>query len=316
MAARSGTRFTIYAAIAGNLLVALTKFGAALFTGSSAMLSEAFHSTVDTANEGLLLFGEYRAARPPDRRHPFGHGREIYFWSFAVAILLFAVGAGLSVYEGVNHILRPSTISDPIVNYVVLALSAAFEGASWRIAFRQFRWSKGDGGFWQAIRRSKDPPNFMVLIEDTAALIGIAIAFGGTVAAVSFQDDRFDGAASIAIGLLLALVSAILARETKSLLLGEPASSKVVEKLGDIAGREPIIGRILDIWTTHIGPDRIIATLAVDLPDSAMAKAIREAVERIEAASERALKLEVTIFIRPLHNTARQGEETSLDELI
>jgi cation diffusion facilitator family transporter len=156
MAKRSGTRFTIYAAAAGNLLVAATKFGAALHTGSSAMLSEAIHSLVDTGNEGLLIYGESRAAKPPDSDHPFGHGRELYFWSFAVAVLIFAGGAGLSLLEGINRILSPGKISDPVVNYVVLAFSVVFEGATWSIALRNFRRAKGRVGYFEAILRSKD----------------------------------------------------------------------------------------------------------------------------------------------------------------
>src|SRR5437870_1124254 len=196
MASRSGMRFTIYAAIVGNLLVAASKFAAALWTGSVAMLSESIHPLVDTGNEALLLYGERRAAKPPDQDHPFGHGRELYFWSFVVALLIFAVGAGLSFLEGVSHIASPAAIRDSIVGYIVLGLSAVFEGTTWLIALRNFRRAKGSLGYIAAIRRSKDPPSFIVLLEDTAALAGIAIALAGTTAAIVLEDGVYDGVAS------------------------------------------------------------------------------------------------------------------------
>ena len=180
MASQNSSKTVIYAALAGNLLVAATKFVAAAISGSSSMLSEGVHSLVDTFNEVLLLYGLRRSRRMPDPVHPLGYGRELYFWSFIVAVLLFALGAGVSIYEGVQHMLKPAPIHNPTVNYVVLALSLVFEGASWGVALRAFRAAKGDLSYWQAVRRSKDPPSFMVLFEDSAALIGIAIAALGT----------------------------------------------------------------------------------------------------------------------------------------
>src|SRR5665213_2971762 len=174
MAEVSSSKVSIYAALAGNVLVAATKVAAAVWTGSSAMLSEAIHSLVDTVNEVLLLYGLRRAARPADAEHPFGHGRELYFWSFIVALLIFALGAGVSLYQGFVHVRNPVPIRDPLVNYVVLALAAVFEGGSWLVALRQTRASKGASGYFEAFRSSKDPPSFMVLFEDSAALIGIA----------------------------------------------------------------------------------------------------------------------------------------------
>jgi cation diffusion facilitator family transporter len=315
MANRSSTLFTIYAAIAGNFLVAATKFAAALWTGSSAMLSESVHSLVDTGNETLLIYGERRAAKPPDAEHPFGHGRELYFWSFVVALLIFALGAGLSVLEGIRRIQTPGKINDPMVNYVVLALSAAFEGATWRIALRNFRRSKGKLGYFEAILRSKDPPAFMVLLEDTAALMGIALALAGTTAAVAFNAGVFDGIASIAIGILLALVSILLARESKSLLIGEPASPRIVAAIRDMAIREQVVAEVRDIWTVHLGPDRIVANLVMDLLDSAKAADIATAVQRIETGAKAAVDREITIFVKPsgttlldLHGRRRRPE--------
>ena len=214
------SKTVVCAALAGNVLVAVTKFAAAAYTGSSSMLSEGVHSLVDFGNEVLLLYGYRRAARRPDRRHPLGYGRELYFWSFVVALLLFALGAGVSVYEGVSHILTPEPITNAGVNYIVLGVSLAFEGVSWWVALGSFRAVKGAKSYWQAVRDSKDPPSFMVLLEDTAALIGIAIAAAGVYGADRFQLPALDGVASIAIGAVLAVTAFILARETKALLIG------------------------------------------------------------------------------------------------
>src|SRR3954466_1847374 len=173
MAAASSKR-VIYAALTGNFLIAITKFGAALWTGSSAMLSEGVHSLVDTGNQGLLLYGHRRADRPPDETHPLGYGRELYFWSFIVALLVFALGAGVSIYEGIAHIRHPVEMTSPLVIYVVLALAMLFEGGSWWVALKDFRRVKGNRGWFQAIRESKDPTTFTVLFEDSAALVGLA----------------------------------------------------------------------------------------------------------------------------------------------
>ena len=191
---------TVYAALIGNVAVAATKLGAAIVTGSSAMLSEAVHSVVDSGNEVLLLYGMRRSRQRPDPVHPLGYGRELYFWSFIVALLLFALGAGVSIVQGIAHIRHPEPAQDVTVADVVLALSLLFEGGSGVVAARGFARAKGDLGWWRAIRVSKNPPQFMVLLEDTAAIIGIGIALVGTWAAQHFADPRIDGAASIAIG--------------------------------------------------------------------------------------------------------------------
>lgn len=299
--ARSKTRQTIYAAIAGNFLVAITKFGAAFWTGSSAMLSEGIHSIVDTGNQVLLLYGEHRADRPADSLHPFGHGREIYFWSFVVALLLFSGGAGLSIYEGINHILSPIPPRDSYVNYIVLGLAFVFEGVSWWIALKNFQPMMKGRGYWEAIRRSKDPPSFIVLLEDTAALIGLAIAFAGTSLAAYSELAILDGIASIAIGLVLASVSIILARECKSLLMGEPASSAFIAALREAAAAEATIKHLIEVWTVHIGPDRIVATLKIELKPGASATRIAETVKRLEEKTKAAFEGEVVIFIKPVN---------------
>lgn len=221
--AEGSSKTIVYAALVCNLLVAVTKIGAAIWTGSSAMMSEAVHSVVDTTNEVLLLYGYHRARRPPDKSHPLGYGRELYFWSFIVAMLIFALGAGVSLYQGVLHVTAPEPIEDPIVSFIVLGLSFVFEGISWLFAWRRFRSETLRLGWYEAFVRSKDPPAFMVLLEDSAALVGIVIAVVATAAAVLFAQPIWDGVGSILIGILLGITSIGLARESKSLLIGEPA---------------------------------------------------------------------------------------------
>lgn len=236
MAAESSSRTVVYAALVGNVLVAVTKAGAAAWTGSSAMLSEAVHSAVDTGNEVLLLYGMHRVARHADAEHSVDYGREPYFWSFIVAVLVFALGAGVSVYQGIAHVRDPEPVSDPLVNYVVLGLAFLFEGGSWLVSLRQFKAAKGPLGFYEAFRRSKDPASFTVLFEDSAALLGILIAAFGTYAATSLGAPVFGGMASILIGLVLAATATLLARESKSLLIGERADRKLSDSILRIAG--------------------------------------------------------------------------------
>jgi cation diffusion facilitator family transporter len=223
MARRSTTVRVIYAAMAGNCLVAITKFIAAAWTGGSAMTAEGVHSLVDTGNQALMLFGLRQAEQRPTPERPLGHGREVYFWSFIVALLIFSLGAGVAMLEGILHILNPRPLEDAYVNYVVLAFAFLFEGTTWWIAVRAVEASKGDETYVETFRRSKDPPSFMVLFEDSAALISILLAFLGTWAAATYQLPILDGLASILIGLVLGAVAIILAAETKSLLIGEPA---------------------------------------------------------------------------------------------
>jgi len=239
MATADSTKFTVYAALAGNVLVAATKFAAAAVSGSASMLSEAVHSVVDTLNELLLLYGLRRAARRADPSHPFGYGREVYFWSFIVAVLLFALGAGVSVYQGIVRLQQPTPIENVVVNYTVLALSFVFEAITWNISHRAFRAAKGDLSYWAAFRASKDPPAFIVLFEDTAALVGLTIAALGTWVSDSFALPVADGVASLLIGLLLGVTSLLLARESKALLIGERAEPAITRAVASIAASEP-----------------------------------------------------------------------------
>jgi cation diffusion facilitator family transporter len=299
MAATASSKMVIYAALLGNLLVALTKFGAAWWTGSSAMLSEGLHSLVDTSNQLLLLYGIHRAELPPDEKRPLGYGRELYFWSFIVALLMFALGAGAAFYEGVNHILEPARIVDPVVNYVVLALSFAFEFVTWLVALKHFRASKGRMGYYEAVRRSKDPTSFMVLFEDSAALAGLVIAFAGTLAAERLGMPVLDGVAAIGIGLVLGVTAIILARESKELLIGEPASPRVNESIMRLAAQAPGIERANGLFTTHLGPNAIVASLSVEFCDDMTAPEIEKAVVALERQIKAAHPEVTALFIKP-----------------
>jgi cation diffusion facilitator family transporter len=295
----SSSKTVVYAALAGNLLVAATKAIAAAVTGSSAMLSEAIHSCVDTGNELLLLYGMRRSNRGPDRAHPLGYGRELYFWSFVVALLVFAVGAGVSFYEGVVHLRHPEPIERPIVNYVVLGLSFLFEGYSFRISLRQFRANKGEQSYWQAVVRSKDPPQFIVLLEDSAALIGLAIAGAGTTGALLLDDPRLDGIASIAIGLLLGLVAILLARESKGLLIGEQADPALAAALSRIALADEGVARVNGVLTVQLSPQDVVAALSLEFHENLRIVEVEKSVAALEAAI-RAERPEISrLFVKP-----------------
>lgn len=299
MAANSSSRKVVYVALLGNVLIALTKAIAAAWTGSSAMVSEAIHSSVDCGNSILLLYGIRRARRPPDAGHPLGHGRELYFWSFIVAILIFALGAAVSIYEGVAHVRRPEPIHDPVVNYVVLALSFLFEGGSWWVALKRFREVKGELGFYVAFRRSKDPPSFMVLFEDSAALVGILIAAAGTFASVTLDLPALDGIASIGIGFVLACVAALLARESKSLLIGEQADPELTRSILRIADGERSVSRANGLLTVQLAPDQILAALSLEFADELRAPEIEDRVIAIERKVRAAHPEVVALFVKP-----------------
>lgn len=299
MASQSSSKTAIYAALAGNLLVAATKLLAAVWTGSSAMMSEAIHSLVDTGNEILLLYGLRRAARRPDAQHPLGYGRELYFWSFVVALLIFAFGAGVSIYEGILHIRHPEPISDPSISYAVLGLAFLFEGGSWLVSWRQFRTAKGPLGYYEAIRRSKDPPSFMVFFEDSAALIGILIAAFGTLAAVRLRQPFFDGLASILIGVVLGVIALLLARESKSLLIGEHADRELSDSILHIAGAEQSVTRANGVLTMQLAPDQIVVALSLDFEDHLTAAQIEDAVIEIERRVRSSHPQVIALFIKP-----------------
>ncbi|MDG4891094.1 cation diffusion facilitator family transporter [Mesorhizobium sp. WSM4887] len=299
MAGHSGSKRVIYAALAGNIAIALTKFAAAFFTGSSAMLSEGVHSLVDTGNGALLLYGMRRAARPPDLTHPLGHGRELYFWSFIVALLVFALGAGVSFYEGVIHIMAPEPVVNAKVNYIVLGLSFLFEGSSWLVALKEFRPQKGKQGWFQAVRRSKDPSVYTVLFEDSAALLGLVVAFAGILTSELLAIPELDGAGSIGIAVILGATAIFLARESKGLLLGEPASPEVERMVLVIADHDPAVQRANGILSVHIGPQEIVAGLSIEFEDHLTAPEIEACVERLEVRLKSDMPEITRLFVKP-----------------
>jgi cation diffusion facilitator family transporter len=289
----------VLAALGANMGIAVAKFVAAAITGSSSMLTEGVHSLVDSFNQGLLLYGQRRAKRPADRDHPFGYGRELYFWAFVVAILIFGLGAGVSVYEGWRHIAAPEPLRNPLVNYIVLAVSFALEGSSWWIAMREFAESKGATPWWQAVKESKDPAGFIVLFEDSAALAGLIVAALGVWASHAWGDPRIDGAASIAIGVLLAAVATLLAREAKGLLIGERADPAIVEQVRAIVERQARIVRVNHVRTIHTAPERIFVAISADFDDSLTMGEGETLIEAIERELKTAIPMLQSIYIRP-----------------
>lgn len=281
--ASGSSKLAIYAAIAGNLAIAIMKFVAAAFTGSSAMLSEGIHSLVDTGNGGLLLLGIHRSQKPADAAHPFGHGKELYFWSLIVAVLIFGVGGGISAYEGIIHILHPAPLEDPTWSYVVLGLAALFEGIVFVIALREFQAQKPpEENIWQAIRSSKDPSTFTVLFEDAAALLGLLVATAGIFLAHHFQQPALDGAASVAIGVILASVAVLLVIESKGLLVGEGADPKTLADIRALAEAEPGVRRLQSPLTMHFGPHTILLTMDIEFDSKLSAHEVEMAVDRLE----------------------------------
>jgi len=299
MQSKNTTTKVVYAALAGNLAIALIKFVAAAITGSSAMLSEAVHSLVDTVNELLLLYGMRRAAKVPDESHPFGYGRELYFWSFIVTLLVFALGSGVSFYEGVTHIRNPEIITNPLINYIVLAISFLCEGASWWVAFKAFRASKGKQTYFDAFRASKDPSVFIVLFEDGAALLGLLIATLGITGALVLDIPEIDGIASIGIAIVLAGTSLLLARETKELLIGETAHPHVRESIMRIAREDSDIRSVNGVFTVQMGPNQVIAALSAEFHNDLNTTQIEQCVTRIEAAIKLAHLDVTTLFVKP-----------------
>lgn len=295
----SASHKVVLVALGGNLMIAIAKFVAAGITGSSAMLSEGVHSLVDTVNELLLLYGLRRAARPADRTHPFGYGRELYFWSFIVALLVLAMGAGVSFYEGVMHIRQPEPVARPLMNYLVLAVSFVFEGSSWWVALREFRARKGRLGYFEAFRLSKDPATFTVLLEDSAALLGLLVALAGLVSAQLLAQPVLDGVASIGIATVLSLSALLLARETKGLLIGEPAHPVVGEAILAIAAGDAGVRCANGVLTVQMGPSQVVATLSAEFEDALTTPQIEACINRIEKQAKQAHPEIVSLFIKP-----------------
>jgi cation diffusion facilitator family transporter len=291
------SKSVIYAALVGNLLVAASKFGAAWFTGSSAMLSEAIHSLVDTGNQALLLNGMHQAAKPATSEHPFGHGLQLYFWTFIVAILIFGLGAGVAILEGIQKILNPHPLESAWVNYTVLALSLGFEGITWLIALRALRAGKGRRRWLEAIQSSKDPTVFTVLFEDTAALLGLLVAGAGIATAQLFDLLIMDGMASVVIGLLLALTATLLAYESQSLLTGEGVQPEIRVRIRNLAEEEPGVVRVNELLTMHFGPQDVLVALSLDFENAQPASSVESTVSRLERRIKSAYPEVTRVFI-------------------
>jgi len=299
MSAGAHSNRTLWIAFAANMGIAVSKFVAAAFTGSSAMLTEGVHSLVDSTNQLLLLWGRRAAKRPADEMHPFGYGRELYFWSFVVAVMVFALGAGVSIYEGIIHIADPEPAVSPIIAYGVLAVAFLLEGGSTLEAFKEFRAAKGQLGWIEAVQRSKDPPGFIVLLENGAAMAGILVAAAGIAISHWTHDPRFDGMASIVIGLILALTALVLAYESKALLIGEAADPELVEGLRGLVEGQEGVAAVGEILTVHSSPDQVTAMLSVDFVDDISGADVERLVCRIEEQAEARFPLVRRLYIRP-----------------
>jgi cation diffusion facilitator family transporter len=279
---RSESTFAIVAAIIGNLAIAAIKFFAAAFTGSSAMLSEAIHSLVDTGNGGLMLLGVYKSREPPDDDHPFGHGRELYFWTLIVAILVFAVGGGMSAYEGIVHLSHPNLTVKPAWGYTVLGLAFIFESTSWYFGWKAFSTEKGRKGILETIHETKDPTTFSVLLEDSAALLGLVIAFLGIFLGRQLGIAYLDGAASIVIGLLLCLVAVLMVYESKGLLIGEGLDHESLKLMRAVVEADPFVERVQHLHTLYLGPHQVLVAIELRFRSTISALEVREAVTRIK----------------------------------
>ncbi len=280
----SGDKKVVYAALLGNSLIAVSKFVVASITGSSVMFSEGIHSLVDSGNQCLILFGMKRARKPADEKHPFGYGMELYFWTFVVAIMIFGIGAGISVYEGVHSIRHPEPVEAPIWNYAVITLALVFEGAAWWVAFREFQRTRGKQSLFGAVKNSKDPTVFTILFEDSAAMLGLLIAFIGIFCAQYFNMPVLDGVASVGVGLVLALVAILLAIESKGLLIGEGATPQLVASVREMVSDDNRITGLNEILTMHMGPRDILLAASVDFDDRLTADLVEDAITDFEMA--------------------------------
>lgn len=291
------SKVPIYAALAGNFLIAITKFVAAFFSGSSAMFSEGIHSLVDTGNQGLLLYGLRQARKPADERFPFGHGKEVYFWSFVVAILIFALGAGVSIYEGVHRFSDPQPLRNVTISYTVLGLSVLFESFALWFAFRAFSRAKGQWGYVEAVRRGKDPSLFVIIFEDTAAILGLLIALLGVVLSDRLGWHWADAVSSMMIGLVLGATALWLALETKGLLIGESANRGVVEGIRGIVSNYPEIERLHELLTMHMGPDFVLVNLNAKFCPSMPAAELERVIARLDGEIKTAYPTVKRVFI-------------------
>ena len=306
MASHASKR-VIYAALVGNSLIAVTKFAASAYTGSSAMLSEAIHSLVDSFNQLLLLYGLHRSTKAADEEHPFGYGRELYFWAFVVAILIFSAGAGVSLYEGIVKVMDPHEVTNPHINYIVLGLAIVFEAFALSVAVKEFNKSRGATRWITAVRHSKDPAVFTVLFEDIAAMAGLIIALVGLALAQYLDLPWMDGVASIGIGIVLALAAMLLAYETKALLIGEAASDILRTGVQEIVANAESVRTINELRTMHMGPQDVLLALSLDFHDHLTAGKVEESIYILEMAIKSRFP-EITRLFIEVQSQARHDE--------
>lgn len=295
----SSSKTPIYTALAANLGIAITKLAAALFTGSSAMVSEGIHSLVDTSNEVLLLLGISRSQKPADEKRPFGYGRELYFWSFVVSLLFFAMGGGFSIYEGIEHLRNPEQVKNPIWNYAVLAIAFIFDGLSFITAMKEFNRQRGATPFWQAVRESKDPTTFVVLFEDAADVIGILIAFTGILIGQLLHNPYLDGIASVLIGLLLTAVAIVLVRESRSLLMGETPDTAELNEVVKIVESNPAVNKVVKHLSSYLAPEEVIMAIKVNFNRDISSQDVTVAIEIIRGEIQAAYPHYKQLFIEP-----------------
>lgn len=310
--ASPSSKKVIFAAMFGNLTIAVLKFGASAYTGSSAMLSEAIHSVVDTGNQVLLLYGIRASQKPADSGHPFGYGMELYFWTFVVAILIFALGSGISIYEGVIKVIEPHPVLSPHVNYIVLGAAMVFEGFALGVAINEFRKVKGERGWMAEVRHSKDPTIFTVLFEDSAAMLGLLAAFIGILFAQLLDMPVLDGVASIVIGIILAMTAVLLAIESKGLLIGEAASADTVAGIRDILDDEQGILTINEVLTMHLGPRDVLVNISIDFREGISSGEVETTISNLERAVKSAYPDVTRVFIEAQGWASHQR---SMDEL-
>jgi cation diffusion facilitator family transporter len=304
--ARRESQKVIYAAIFANVAIAISKYVAAAITGSSAMMAEAFHSTADSGNELLLLLGMKRSQKPPDALHPYGHGKVLYFYSLLVAVYIFGVGGGLAVHEGISHLAHPEVPTHAIWSYAVLGLSFAFDFYSWRISYRELRARKDpDESTWDEIIGGKDPTVFTVFLEDSAGLLGTFLAFLAILLGQLFHNPYFDPAASIVIGVVLAVIAVFLGRESGALLVGERTNRKRIKRVNDIILADPAVEAVGDLLTMQLGPEQVLLTVDIQFRKGLDLPTLESAIDRIEAKIRKAEPMIQRIFIEA--ESFRQG---------
>jgi cation diffusion facilitator family transporter len=295
----AASKVPIYSALIANFLIAVTKFVAAGVTGSSAMISEGIHSLVDTGNEILLLYGIHRSKKPADAARPFGYGKELYFWAFIVSILIFAVGGGISFYEGVTHIQHPEPMRDPKWNYYVLGFAFVFDGISFITAIKEFNRQRGSVPFWKFVNISKDPTTFVVVFEDAADVLGLIVAFLGVFLGHQLNNPYFDGAASIIIGILLTFISVMLARESRSLLMGEPADQSLLDEISVVVKSDPSIRNSQLPLSMYMAPEEVLVLLKVSFNPELQSNEIAVSIQRVRESIQRQYPNVKQVYIEP-----------------